>query len=145
MNTRLSGLVCVLGALAGCHDDKKDPPPPPAATYSVGGTVSGLTGSVTLANNGGDARTVTTNGAFSFATALAGGSNYAVTVTTQPANQTCTVGSGTGAVAAANVSSVAVTCTTNRVTVGGTISGLDGSVTLMNNAGDAYTTLVNGP
>jgi len=98
-------LLAVLGmaALAACNKDSAPPPPPaspgpapPAATYSVGGTLTGLSGSVTLANNGGDARTLNADGAFSFGTALATGAAYAVTVTAQPANQTCAVASGTG-------------------------------------------------
>jgi hypothetical protein len=63
-------VLLTLLAASGCNDDK-DPapaPPAPAATFTVGGSVSGLTGSVTLANNGGDARTVSANGGFTFAT-----------------------------------------------------------------------------
>src|SRR5581483_8418169 len=56
------------------------------ATFSVGGTVTGLgNGSVvTLQNNGADPRTVTANGAFTFATPVAYGSSYTVTIGTQP-------------------------------------------------------------
>jgi len=133
-----------LVALSGCNKDSNPPPPapppapaPPAATYTVGGTVAGLSGSVTLANNGGDARTVSANGAFTFATSLATGAGYAVTVTAQPATQTCTVASGAGNVASANVGNVAVNCVTNTVTVGGTVTGLTGAgLVLQNNGGD---------
>ena len=59
-----------------CTDDE-------IATYTVGGTVSGLTGSVTLQNNGGDDIIKTTNDGFTF-TAQAEGSDYAVTVSSQP-------------------------------------------------------------
>ena len=89
------------------------PPNPPATTYTVGGTVAGLTGSgLTLALNGGGNLTISGNGAFTFAGALAGGASYNVTVTTQPSTprQVCTVSGGTGAVATANVTSVSVTC-----------------------------------
>ena len=37
-------------------------------TYSVGGRVSGLSGTVVLQDNGGDNLTVTANGSFTFAT-----------------------------------------------------------------------------
>ena len=43
------------------------------ATYSVGGTVSGLSGTVVLQDNGGDDLSVTANGPFTFATKLADG------------------------------------------------------------------------
>ncbi len=135
-----------LAALSAC---KKDPPvvPPlaPAATYTVGGTLSGLTGSVSLANNGGDVRTLTTNGAFSFATALASGAAYSVTVATQPATQTCAVTSGAGTLAGSNVANVTVTCVSNAFTVGGTVTGLAGSgLVLQNNAGDNLARAADG-
>lgn len=83
-----------------------------AATFSVGGTVSGLANgsSVTLKNNGGDALTVTGNGVFTFATPLAYGSSYAVTVGTQPTSATCTVTNGSGSNMAAAVSNVQIAC-----------------------------------
>ena len=111
---------------------------PPPATFSVGGTVSGLTGSVTLQNNGGDDIIKTTNDSFTF-TAQAEGSDYAVTVSSQPTGQTCTVTNGSGTNITANITNVTVTCVTDEVptyTVGGTVSGLTGSVTLQNNGGD---------
>ena len=51
-------------------------------TFTVGGTVSGLSGTVVLQDNGADNLTVTANGPFTFATALAPGAAYAVTVKT---------------------------------------------------------------
>ena len=150
-----SGLVfalCGLSLLVGCKKDDPaapppppPPPPPPAATYTVGGTVTGLTGSVTLANNAGDARTVSAAGAFSFVTPLATGAAYSVTVTAQPANQTCTVASGSGTVASANIAGVNVTCTTNTFTVGGAVTGLSGSgLVLQNNGGDNLARAADG-
>ncbi|WP_462322968.1 Ig-like domain-containing protein, partial [Halochromatium sp.] len=80
--------------------------------YSIGGNVSGLASgqSVVLQNDGGDDKTVTDNGAFTFDTEVAYGGSYAVTVKTQPTGQTCTVSDGSGT-ATANVSDVNVTCT----------------------------------
>ena len=143
-------LLVLLGltALSACKKDDPatpPPPPPPAATYTVGGTLAGLTGSVTLANNGGDARTLTANGAFSFATALLTAAAYNVTVTSQPANQTCTVGAAAGTVASSNVSTVTVTCVTNTFLVGGTVTGLAGTgLVLQNNAADNLARAADG-
>ena len=53
-------------------------------THQVGGTVSGLSGTVVLQDNGGDDLSVSASGAFTFATALAAGSAYNVTVKTEP-------------------------------------------------------------
>ena len=52
--------------------------------FTVGGTVSGLSGTVVLQDNGGDDLTVTANGSFTFATQAGGGAAYAVTVKTNP-------------------------------------------------------------
>ena len=124
---------------------------PPTPTYSVGGTVSGLTGSVTLQNNGGDEIIKTTNDGFTF-TAQAEGSDYAVTVSSQPTGQTCTVTNGSGTNITANITNVTVTCVTDEVptySVGGTVSGLDcgggtGCLWLENNGVDEVF-LDNGP
>ena len=82
----------------------------------MGGTRIGLTGSgLVLQNNGSHdlAIGVGANGAFTFATKVAGGLPYAVTVKTQPGapGQSCAVTNGAGTIAGAIVSNVAVTCT----------------------------------
>lgn len=85
-----------------------------AQSFTIGGAVSGLAsgGSVTLADNGGDSLTVSGNTTFTFATKIDQDGSYAVTVTTRPTAQNCTVTSGSGTVSA-NVTSVAVSCTDN--------------------------------
>ena len=118
-------------------------------TYTIGGTVSGLiTGrSVTLLDNGGDSLTVTTNGTFTFKTALATGAAYKVTVGTQPTGETCTVTGGSGTVGTTNVTTVKVACARPKTyTIGGTVSGLNTgtSVTLLDNGGDSLTVTANG-
>ena len=75
--------------------------------------MSGLSGTVVLQDNGGDTLSVTANGSFTFATQLASGAAYNVTVQANPSGQTCTVANGSGAIASANVTNVAVTCTTS--------------------------------
>jgi len=89
-------------------------------TYTIGGTVTGLTGSVTLLDNGANSLTVSANGSFTFTTALAGGSSYAVTVSTQPTGETCTISNGSGKVGSANVTNVAVACASSGGGGGGT-------------------------
>jgi 6-phosphogluconolactonase (cycloisomerase 2 family) len=99
-------------------------------SYQIGGTLSGLTGSeLTLQNNGGDGRSVTANGSFSFATSVDSGNPYAVTVATQPTNprQTCVVTNGSGTVGGSNVTNVQVSCTNDTYSVGGGVAGLSGT------------------
>lgn len=80
-------------------------------SHYVGGTASGIvrTGLV-LQNNAGDDLPVDADGGFTFATPVAEGSGYDVTVSAQPPGQECTVSNGSGSVASANVTDVAVTC-----------------------------------
>jgi len=84
-------------------------------TYSIGGAVSGLTSgqSVTLLDNGGDSKTVSANGGFTFATKLSTGAGYDVTVHTQPTGETCTINNASGKVGTTNVTNVAVACSKN--------------------------------
>jgi len=114
-------------------------------SYKVGGTISGLSGTVVLQDSGKDNLSRSINGSFTFATALPNGSTYGVTVLTQPSGQTCTVANGSGTIAGADVTNVAVSCTTNVVyTVSGTIAGLSGTVTLQDNGGDNLSASIDG-
>ena len=71
----------------------------------------GLSGTVVLQDNGGDALSVAANGPFTFATTdWPAGQAYSVTVQTNPSGQVCTVSNGSGTVGSANVTSVAVSC-----------------------------------
>jgi hypothetical protein len=81
-----------------------------ATTYTVGGAISGLLGSVTLQDNGADNLSINSNGSFTFATPIADGGAYSVTVSSQPSNQTCTVTHASNSISGANVTNVAVAC-----------------------------------
>jgi hypothetical protein len=111
--TAMLALSCTLAACGG-GGGGGSPPPPAPTTYTIGGTVAGLTGAgLVLQNNGGSNLVVNSAGAFTFAGSVAAGTSYSVSVSAQPANpgQTCVVANGTGT-ANANVTSVSVTCTT---------------------------------
>jgi hypothetical protein len=106
-------------------------------TYTVGGTVTGFTGAgLVLQNNGSSNLTVSANAtSFTFATPVATGGVYSVTVFTQPAGENCTVANGNGT-ATANVANVSVTCTP-QFSIGGTITGLTApGLVLQDNSGD---------
>src|SRR5688572_6009797 len=99
-----------------------------AQTFSVGGSVTGLSGSGLTLSSNGQTLTVGANGSFTFGSALASGSAYNVTVATQPSSptQVCAVANGGGTLSA-NVANVAVSCVTATFTLGGTVAGLTGS------------------
>jgi hypothetical protein len=117
-----------------------------SSSFTVGGTVSGLTGSgLVLTLNGGNDLPFSANGSFTFATPLPSGSQYRVRVATQPANptQVCTVASGDGTIGSSNVNNVRVTCATDTFAVAGTVNGLMGhGLVLQNNGADDLA--VNG-
>ena len=127
---RRAVLVAVFAVSAACGggDDGGDdgggnnPPPPPPVTVTIGGTVSGLTGTLVLRNNGSDDRAIASDGAFTFATSLGTGVAYAVSIATQPANQTCSVTNGTGTTGAVNITNVTVSCAGNAVTAPSALS-----------------------
>ncbi len=110
-------------------------------TYTIGGTVSGLSGTGLVLQINGQVLPVSAGAtSFTFTTAIASGSTFNVTVFSQPSNpaQTCGVTAGeSGTVANANVTSVVVTCLSS----GSSGFVLTGSMT---NARDEHTaTLLN--
>lgn len=76
--------------------------------YTIGGTVSGLSGEIVLRNDQ-DLLTISADGNFTFATGLVAGSTYRVTVEIQHAGQVCLVFDGSGTVAA-DVTNISVQC-----------------------------------
>lgn len=121
------------------------------ATHHIGGTVTGLAGSgLVLALDGGaETLPIDADGRFAFATAVAHGDSYTVTVSAQPSQPTqhCVVVNGSGTVGDGEVTDVVVHCgAAVTYTVGGTLSGLAAgtSVTLSINGGDALTLAADG-
>ena len=64
-----------------------------------------------LQDNGGDDLSLSSNGTFTFATPVADGAAYHVTVKQSPVGEVCTASGGSGTVSSADVSNVAVSCT----------------------------------
>jgi hypothetical protein len=104
-------VIGIATVLSGCHGSSAAPytPIPPPLTYSIGGSIAGLSGTVVLQNNGSDSLSVSRNGSFAFDVTVQPNSPYDVTVATQPANQVCSVSNGSGT-AAASVTNVIVAC-----------------------------------
>ncbi len=119
-------------------------------TFTVGVTVTGLTGTgLVLQNNGANSMPVSANGSFTFSTAINRGSTYNVTVLTQPSGpaQTCGVFNGFGTVTIANATGIQVNCitTSTTYTIGVAVSGLSGTgLVLQDNGGDNLPVAANG-
>jgi hypothetical protein len=129
-------------AVVGCGGSRSTSTAP--ATYTVGGTVTGLTGAgLVLQDNGGNNLTVSANAAsFTFTTAVANGGAYSITVLTQPAGQSCAVNNGSGT-STANVTTVSVACI-QAYTIGGSVLGLSGTgLVLQDNGGNNLTMSAN--
>ena len=129
---RLTPSVIALIAFTGCGGSSSPPPPVggsgsgrtaiwPNATYTVGGTVSGLVGqglTIELLNLANLAHRTTVleqidivaNGAFAFR--IPTSQNYGVAIVHQPQlpTQRCVVRNGLGVIGAANVTDVGIVC-----------------------------------
>jgi hypothetical protein len=113
------------------------------STFEIGGSVTGLTGSgLVLQDNSADNLSVISAGSFRFATAVAYGGGYAVTVLTQPAGQTCTATNGSGLVNQ-SVSNVAVACANIPTYIVTPTGGANGSISpntpQLDNSGGSVT------
>ena len=122
-------------------------------SFSVGGSVSGLTSSIVLQNNGSDDLTISQDSNFIFPTKVATGADYHVTVKTQPHPYFCTVSKNRG-IMVGNVADVSVNCSFSTFTVSGTAAGVGSSyqlgllnetVTIADNASDNESFQFNTP
>jgi hypothetical protein len=92
-------------------------------TYTIGGTVIGLSSSGTVhVLNGSDNDAISGNGPFTLPTSVVGGTAFNVSFGTLPTGQVCAVQNGAGTVANANVTNVLVYCTYTK-----SIATLNGS------------------
>jgi len=109
----LTLFIALLALTAGCSSDDGDTivvAPEPTVTYDVYCYAPGLDGTLVLQNNSADDLTLTTNWFYYFATPIANGSSYDVTVKTQPVTQTCYVTDGSGTISGSDVFYVVVEC-----------------------------------
>jgi len=112
---KTAALICVVASclFTACDSDLALS----TSTYTVGGTVSGLTGSDLVllyasGNNVSSSLTISSSGSFTFAPQVANGTAYSISVESQPVNpaQICMVTNGSGTLAGSSVTNVLVSC-----------------------------------
>jgi lactonase family protein with 7-bladed beta-propeller len=122
-----------------------------SAQYTMGGTVSGLSGSgLVLASNTGETLPVAADGSFTFKTTFPTGNPYYVLVLAQPSapSQTCLASNGAGTVENASITGIKVVCTNKTAAtdvIGGMVVGVTGSgLILQNNGTDNLAVAADG-
>ena len=93
--------VPVLAACGGSSDND-------TTNHSVGGTITGQDGSVTLSLNGTEE--TFNSSEFAFANQIQDGSAYTVDFVSADGGKTCTISNGSGSIRSANVNTVLVNC-----------------------------------
>jgi hypothetical protein len=131
------GILCILCLLVAvyCHEGNSPKlktilglannlPSVANNSYSVGGTVSGLSGgSLSIALNSEETLTLAADGNFTFLTLLNSSATYTVTISSYPSGKYCSIQNETGTISA-NVSNITIACqegTANGPLVGGSI------------------------
>ncbi len=126
------GIVCVVNS---------------SPTHSIGGTVTGVSGTLVLQDNGRDDLTITADGPFKFPLGIPSGSSYDVTTKSAGGaqSQVCTFVNATGMVGDSDITNVTINCTANAGLTA-TVSGLAGTgLTLQNTTnGDSLPVAANG-
>jgi len=136
----LIGIVVVTGCAGGSQNSSSSAViPVTPVTYTIGGTISGLSGTgLLLQDNGGNNLPVSGNGSFTLTAGIASGGAFNITVLTQPSSpaQTCVVTNSGGTVTSTNVTSVMITCIASdsfALTGGMTTARQEQIATLLNN------------
>ncbi len=118
------------------------------ANSLVSVTTTGLVGAgLVLQDNGGDNLAITGDGTATFATAVATGSPYDVTVVAQPTapTQQCVAANNAGIITAGVPAIASVTCSIRNFTLGGSTSGLVGTgLVLQDNGASTLPVAANG-
>lgn len=119
MKAKLIGAALLAAALAACGGK---------ASFTVGGSISGLSNQgLVLQNNGGDPLTVGAGAtSFAFPNSISYGTEYQVTIKSQPDHMTCSVVNPTGSAGHTTSINVVISCAQNAYTLSGSVVGLLG-------------------
>ncbi len=99
---------------------------------AIGGSVSGLNGTLILRNNGGDDLTISGDGPFKFPSLIKRGKEYNATIKQQPGGPVCDLFNGKGT-ALSEVNDIVVVCSYRSYPVSVKVTGLAGKLNLLNN------------
>ncbi|MBU3618628.1 DUF1566 domain-containing protein [Polynucleobacter sp. JS-Fieb-80-E5] len=114
MVASFSALITGCGGGSSDTSSQSIPTPTPSTTtYTIGGSVSGLNGSLTIKNNATDQSIITSSGQFTFDKPVSQGGQYNVTITAQPNTQTCTLSNYSGTNVNENITTILIICTNN--------------------------------
>jgi hypothetical protein len=102
-----------------------------ALSYSLGGSISGLTAGGLILQNGSDTYTLSKSVAY--------GGSYNVTVISQPAGLVCSLSNGSGVMGASNITAINITCAPQSFTLGGTVTGLNTSGLILSDGNENLT------
>ncbi len=132
----------------GGGSDTPDPTPTPTPDpdptpdqFTIGGTITGLEGGITLSLNGTEE--VFTTSSFTFSTQIADGSPYGVAFVSADNNQSCSVTNGTGT-ATENVTNIDVNCAPLLSQLRFVDAGVEGHLASGDYNGDGNQDLVIG-
>ncbi len=85
--------------------------------FYVSGSVSGLTGTLSIQNNDGDAQVISANGRYNIAAIIDNNSLYNIKITQNPVGQLCSITNPSGQIQSDNISDIDITCTDETLTV----------------------------
>lgn len=122
------GLVAGVAVLLACGGSGE--PSLPSPMFLVGGTTSGLDGSLTLQLNGSERLTQTQNGPFLFETPVEDGNPYRVAIVEAPQEQVCTLKNASGRISGGDVDAVQATCVPRTYSLGGKVEGEGGIISI---------------
>ena len=117
-------LIIVVLLVASCGGEDGDINIDTQVRVGIGGTVSGLLGSLSLSNNNGDALIIHANGTFLFPEKVNETEFYNIAIIDKSAGQVCIIGNGSGHAGSVDVTNVTVLCraATGTVSLSGSLS-----------------------
>jgi hypothetical protein len=116
MKVQVIGAALLAAALAGCGGK---------ADFVIAGTITGLSNpNLVLVNNGEELKVPNGATSFSFPNSISYGTEYNVTIKTQPDHMTCSVVGGHGSAGHTTTIAISIICQQNQYTVGGSVASI---------------------